>query len=186
MSLALTLVSVFLLLQNADFGAKFIDDLQALFGRLETSELDAAFQQAKAIRCSDLIGKSGEWRDVGFLNDNRNLAAWHYEDIDSVKSDPVRFVFSGMCSTEQAALRLATRYPVKESYDQFRKGTIPISKVAVRDNPPVSVLFDKSTNSYTFQLPFLYAEGTTRSETTYTLTPPTAASRPEAGLAAEF
>src|SRR5215510_1169775 len=186
MSLAAILVSVFLLLQNPDFGARFLDDLQTLFGRLEASELDSAFQRAKAIRCSDLIGKSGEWKDVGFLNDNRNLAAWHYEDIDSVKSDPVRFVFSGMCSTEQASLRLATRYPVKESYEQFRKGTIPLSKVAVRDNPPVSVLFDRSTDSYTFQLPFLYAEVASRAETTYTLTPPTAASRPEPGLAAEF
>jgi hypothetical protein len=186
MSLPGILVSAFLLLQNPDFGAKFLDDLQTLFGRLETSELDSAFQRAKAIRCSDLIGKSGEWRDVGFLNDNRNLAAWHYEDIDSVKSDPVRYVFSGMCSTEQSALKLATRYPIKESYDQVRKGTIPISKVAVRDNPPVSVFFDKSTNSYTFQLPFLYAEGASRAETTYTLMPPTAASKPEAGLADEF
>src|SRR5215471_12660763 len=186
MSLAGVLVSVFLLLQNSDFGARFLDDLQTLFGRLEASELDSAFQRAKAIRCSDLIGKSGEWKDVGFLNDNRNLAAWHYEDIDSVKSDPVRYVFSGMCSTEQAALKLATRYPIKESYDQVRKGTIPISKVAVRDNPPVSVFFDKSTNSYTFQLPFLYAEGASRAETTYTLMPPTAASKPEAGLADEF
>jgi hypothetical protein len=186
MSLALILVWVVLLLQNPDFGAKFIDDLQRLFGRLETSELDSAFQRAKAIRCSDLIGKSGEWKDVGFLNDNRNLAAWHYDDIDSVKSDPVRYVFSGMCTTEQAPLRLGTRYPIKESYDQFRKGTIPISKVAVRDNPPVSVFFDRSTNSYTFQLPFLYAEGASRAETTYTLTPPTAGSKPEAGLTEEF
>jgi hypothetical protein len=186
MSLAGILVSVFLLLQSSDFGVKFLDDLQTLFGRLETSELDSAFQQAKAILCSDLIGKNSEWKDVGFLNDNRNLAAWHYEDIDSVKSDPVRYVFSGMCSTEQAPLRLATRYPVKESYDQFRKGTIPMSKVALRDNPPVSVFFDKSTNSYTFQLPFLYAEGVSRAETTYTLMPPTAASKPEAGVAEEF
>src|SRR5215467_7542277 len=186
MSLAGVLVSVFLLLQNSDFGARFLDDLQTLFGRLEASELDSAFQRAKAIRCSDLIGKSGEWRDVGFLNDNRNLAAWHYEDIGSVKSDPVRYVFSGMCSTEESALKLATRYPIKENYDQVRKGTIPISKVAVRDNPPVSVFFDKSTNSYTFQLPFLYAEGASRAETTYTPVPPSAASKPEAGLAEEF
>jgi hypothetical protein len=186
MSLPGILVSVFLLLQNPDFGAKFLDDLQTLFGRLETSELDSAFQRAKAIRCSDLTGKSGEWKDVGFLNDNRNLAAWHHEDIDSVKSDPVRYVFSGMCTTEQAPLRLATRYPISESYNQFRKGTIPVSNVAVRDNPPVSVFFDKSTNSYTFQLPFLYAEGASRAETTYTLMPPAAASKPEAGLAEEF
>src|SRR5215471_12147949 len=109
-------ISVFLLWQNADFGAKFLDDLQTLFGRLETTELNSAFQRAKAIRCSDLLGRSGVWKDVGLLNDNRNLAAWHYEDIDSVKDDPVRFVFSGMCSTDQAALRLATRYPIKESF----------------------------------------------------------------------
>src|SRR5262245_18888170 len=156
MPLAWILASAFLLLQNPDFGAKFLDDLQTLFGHLETSELDSAFQRAKEIRCSDLLGKSSdmsganasatarslqEWKNVGFLNDNRNIAAWHYEDIDSVKDDPVRYVFSGTCTNEQAPLRLTTRYPFKDSYDQFRKGTIPISKVAVRDNPPVNVSY---------------------------------------------
>src|SRR4051812_10633872 len=92
------LVSLFLLMQNADFGTKFLDDLKTLFGRLETSELNAAFQKAKAIRCSDLIGKSGEWKTVGFLNDNRTLANWHHEDIDSVKSDLSLHVFSGRCT----------------------------------------------------------------------------------------
>jgi hypothetical protein len=186
MPITRTLAFLFLLFQTPDFGEKFLDDLQTLFGRLEVSELDHAFREAKPIRCSDLIGRSGEWKNVGFLNDNRNLAAWHHEDIDSVKSDPVRYVFSGMCTNEQAPLKLATRYPIKESYDQFRKGAIPFSKVAVRDNAPVSVLFDRPTNSYTFQLPFLYAEGKTRAETTYTFTPPTAGSRAEVGFAAEF
>jgi len=186
MQIARTLAFLFLLLQNPDFGEKFVDDLQRLFGRLEVSELDHAFQEAKPIRCSDLIGRTGEWKNVGFLNDNRNLAAWHHEDIDSVKNDPVRFVFSGMCTNEQSPLRLATRYPVKESYDQFRKGAIPFSKIAVRDNAPVSVFFDRPTNSYTFQLPYLYAVGATRAETTYTFTPPTSGSRVEVGFAAEF
>lgn len=186
MPIARTLAFLFLLLQNPDFGEKFVDDLQRLFGRLEVSELDHAFQEAKPIRCSDLIGRTGEWKNVGFLNDNRNLAAWHHEDIDSVKNDPVRFVFSGMCTNEQSPLRLATRYPVKESYDQFRKGAIPFSKIAVRDNAPVSVFFDRPTNSYTFQLPYLYAEGATRAETTYTFTPPASGSRVEVGFAAEF
>jgi hypothetical protein len=186
MILAPVLASALLFLQAPDFGEKFLDDLQTLFGRLDVSELDHAFRQAKAIRCSDLIGRSGEWKNVGFLNDNRNIAAWHYEDIDSVKSDPVRYVFSGMCGSDQAPLRVATRYAIKDSYEQFRRGAIPLSKVAVRDNPPVSVFFDKPTDSYTFQLPFLYAEGRTRAETTYSLMPPTANSRIESGLAEEF
>jgi len=185
MSLLPALVSVFLLWQDPDFGAKFLADLQTLFGHLETSELDKAFQRAKAIRCSDLVGRSGEWRDVGFLNDNRNIAAWHYEDIESVKTDPVRYVFSATCTSEQAPLKLSTRYPIQESFNQLRKGRIPMSRVEVRNNPPVSVIFDRTTNSYTFQLPFLYPEGS-GAETTYTLTPPTAGSRPEAGVAAEF
>jgi len=185
MSLLPALVSLFLLWQEPDFGAKFLNDLKTLFGHLETSELDKAFQRAKAIRCSDLVGRSGEWRDVGFLNDNRNIAAWHYEDIDSVKTDPVRYVFSGTCTSEQAPLKLATRYPIQESFDQLRKGKIPMSRIDVRDNPPVSVIFDRPTNSYTFQLPFLYRQGS-GAETTYTLTPPTNASRPEPGVATEF
>src|SRR5262245_12970130 len=101
MSFLPVLVSMLLFWQDADFGAKFLADLQTLFGHLETSELNTAFQRAKAIRCSDLVGRSGEWRDVGFLNDNRTIAAWHYEDIDTVKTDPVRYVFSGTCTSEQ-------------------------------------------------------------------------------------
>src|SRR5689334_22685932 len=36
---------------GGDFGSKFFDDLRSLFGRLQQSELDRAFQRAKPIHC---------------------------------------------------------------------------------------------------------------------------------------
>src|SRR6266446_4506562 len=79
---------------GGDFGSKFFDDLRSLFGRLQQSELDRAFQRAKPIHCSDLVGQTGEWKEVAFLNDDRNLGDWHFDSIQEVKSDLAAFVFS--------------------------------------------------------------------------------------------
>ena len=80
---------------NGDFGRKFFEDLRSLFGRLQRSELDGAFRRAKAIHCSDLAGQKAEWKEVAFLNDDRKLGDWHYDNLEDVKSDLVAFVFSG-------------------------------------------------------------------------------------------
>src|SRR5690242_2826597 len=86
---------------RGDFGSKFFDDLRSLFGRLQRSELDRAFQGAKPIRCSDLAGQAGEWKEVAFLNDDRKIGEWHYEKLEDVKGDLVAFVFSGNCRGEE-------------------------------------------------------------------------------------
>src|SRR5689334_8334293 len=65
--------------ENGDFGSKFFEDLGALFGRLQKSELQRAFQRAKPIECSDLVGQAGEWKEVAFLNDDRRLGDWHFD-----------------------------------------------------------------------------------------------------------
>ena len=69
------------------FGTKFFDDLTTLFGRLQKSKLDTAFQGAKAVRCADLL--DAEWKEVAFLNDDRSFAAWHYQTIEQVRNDLV-------------------------------------------------------------------------------------------------
>ena len=74
------------------FGTKFFDNLTTLFGRLQKSKLDTVFQDAKAVRCADLL--DAKWKEVGFLNDDRNLMAWHYQTIEQVRDDLVRYAFS--------------------------------------------------------------------------------------------
>src|SRR5215471_20340592 len=88
--------------ENGDFGSKFFEDLGALFGRLQKSELQRAFQRAKPIQCSDLAGQAGEWKEVAFLNDDRRLGDWHFDSIEEVKRNLVTFAFTGTCSTDQA------------------------------------------------------------------------------------
>ena len=166
------------------FGTKFFDNLTTLFGRLQKSKLDTVFQDAKAVRCADLL--DAKWRQVGFLNDDRNLMAWHYQTIEQVRDDLVRYVFSGACPNNRSPLKLTTSYPVGESLEQFIAGKGPLSKVVVRENESVKASFDRSTNSYKFQLPFLYLEERLVGQPIYTLTPPTAASKPASDTAEEF
>lgn len=172
--------------ESGDFGSKFFEDLGILFGRLQQSELDRAFQRAKPAHCSDLVGQTGEWKEVAFLNDDRKLGDWHYSNIDDVKRDLAAFVFSGACRGEAGPVKVATSYPVEESYDRFKEGKIPFSKIVINDNDPVSVIFDRTTEAYIFQLPYLYLESTTNSDVVYTLTPPRIISRPETTVALEF
>ncbi len=164
--------------QEKDFGTKFFDDLRKLFGRLQQSELDQAFRRANAVRCSELVSQTGEWKQVAFLNDDRKLGDWHYDDIDEVKKDPTKYVFSGSCLGEQGAVKVSTSFPIQESYRT--------SRVEVRNNGPVSVLFDSASNAYTFLLPYLYLDGKNASGTLYTEHPPLFTSKPEPSVSEEF
>ena len=169
-----------------DFGSKFFDDVRSLFGRLQQSELEKAFERAKPVHCSDLAEQTGEWKEVAFLNDDRKLGDWHYDNIEDVKRDLVAFVFSGNCRGNEGPLRVATSYPVTESVEQFQQGRIPFSQIIINDNDPVGVTFDRSTGAYTFQLPYVYSERKNGTDIVYTLTPPRKTSNPEPGIAIEF
>jgi len=169
------------------FGTKFLDDLTTLFGRLQKSKLDTVFHDAKAVRCADLL--DAKWRQVGFLNDDRNLMAWHYQTIEQVRDDLVRYAFSGACPNNRSPLKLTTSYPVRESREKYIAGKGPLSNVVVRENESVKASFDRSTNSYEFRLPFLYLGRRLAGQsidTLYTLTPPRAASKPVSDTAEEF
>ena len=172
--------------ENGDFGTKFFDDLRSLFGRLQQSELDRAFQRANSIRCSDLVGQTGEWKEVAFLNDDRKLGDWHFDNIEEVKRDLVAFLFSGTCRGEDGPIRVATSFPIQESSQKFQEGKIPFSKIEINHNDPVSALFDRATGAYTFELPCVYAERKNGTDDVYTLTPPRTTSKPEPGIAIEF
>lgn len=172
--------------EGGDFGSKFFDDLRGLFGKLLQSELDRAFQRARPAQCQDLISQKGEWKQVAFLNDDRTLGDFHYTNIDEVKNDPVQFVFAGACRTIDGPVKVYTSYPVEESYRKYRERRIPFSQVVVSDNDPVSVMFDKPTDTYVFQLPYLYLERKDRDGALYTLTPPLLTSRPDSSVSEEF
>jgi hypothetical protein len=75
---------------------------------------------------------------------------------------------------------------VRESFEQVIAGKAPLSKVVVRENESVKASFDRSTNSYKFQLPFVYLEQRLVGQSVYTLMPPTAASKPASDTAEEF
>jgi hypothetical protein len=164
--------------QDKDFGSKFFDDLRRLFGRLQQSELDLAFRRANPVRCSELVSQTGEWKQVAFLNDDRKLGDWHHDNIDDVKKDPAKYVFSGSCRGEQGPVKLTTSFPVQET---FKKPPL-----VVRNNDPVSVFFDSATNAYTFQLPYLYLESKEASGSLYTEHPPLLTSKVETDVSEEF
>jgi hypothetical protein len=176
--------------ESGDFGTKFFDDLRSLFGRLQRGDLDRAFQRAQAVHCSDLVEEKGEWKQVAFLNDDRKLGDWHFDSIDQVKQDLVKYVFTGRCSSAQSPVRVATSYPVQETFERFQQGRIPLSKVVISDNDPVSVVFERTSEAYVFDLPYLYrdtnAEVRNRADQIYTLTPPLTTSKPDPTVTNEF
>ncbi len=172
--------------ETGDFGSKFFEDLRSLFGRLQQAELDRAFQRARPIHCPDLVSQRGEWKQVAFLNDDRKLGDWHYDSLAEVKNDLASFVFSGVCRSDDGPVKVATSYPVEETFKRYAEGRIPLSEVVISDNDPVTAMFDRFGETYTFQLPYLYLERKDNLGALYTLTPPTLSSRPEPGVAEEF
>lgn len=169
-----------------DFGSKFFEDLRKLFGELQRTDLDRALQRAKPIRCTDLVAARGEWKQVAFFNDDRTLGDWHHSTIDDVRRDLSTFVFSGVCRGQTGPVRISTSFPIEDSIDKAAESKVPLSKIEVRNNNPVSVFFDGRTESYTFQLPYLYLHSKGPSGNLYSLMPPRAASRPETDVAEEF
>jgi hypothetical protein len=176
--------------QRGDFGSKFFADLRSLFGELRESELARAYQRATAIRCSDLASGKGEWKEVAFLNDDRDLGDWHFDTIEQVKGDLASLVFSGSCFDDMSSVKVASSYPVQETVDRFHEGKLPFGQIVISDNDAVSVTFNRSENAYTFQLPYLYREprhgASEGSNELYTLYPPLNTSQPDRTVAEEF
>src|SRR5439155_16396402 len=75
-------------------------------------------------------------------------------------------------------VKVGTSFPIQESYKR--------SRVLVRDNDPVSAIFDPAGNAYTFLLPYLYLERKEASDALYTENPPMMSSKPERDVSEEF
>jgi hypothetical protein len=163
-------------------GSKFFDDLRSLSGFNEQTD------RASSVRKRSTVRPRGRRASRKAFNDDRRLGDWHFDSIDEVKRDLVTFVFSGNCSTQQGPVKVLTSYPVQESFDKFQKGQIPFSKVVIKGNDPVSVIFDRPSEAYIFELPYLYLEkrNSTGTGNIYTLTPPLTTSKPDPDVAEEF
>ena len=102
--------------QNDDYGGKFFDQLQRIFGRFRDSDLKRVFESARPVQCSELVTDKGEWREVAFFNENRKLGDWYRKRLEEVKGDLAVYIFKGGCSGPRSALQVTTKFPVEASY----------------------------------------------------------------------
>src|SRR5689334_1478120 len=88
--------------EKIDLGAKFTLQLRKVFGRFRHADLQIVFDNAHPIQCSDLVSDNGEWREVGFFNENRGLGGWFKTSMKEIKSKLDVYTFSGICSRQQS------------------------------------------------------------------------------------
>ena len=68
---------------------------------------------------------------------------------------------------------LTTKFPVVESFEAYKHGTIGPEEVEVNVNAPVTVSFDSANQAYTFDLPYLFLINHQGNSSIYSLQPPT-------------
>ncbi len=158
--------------EESAYGSKFFDQLRAIFGRFRDADLQRAFQEARPIGCSELVGRKGEWRTVAFFNENRELGDWCRESLEEVKDDLAVYTFKGACSGDQGTVQVSTEYPTVESIKAYNRHEIDLDHVDVTVNDPVSATLNPRTLAYTFELPYLFLTGQQGSTKIYSLTAP--------------
>ena len=148
---------------DQDFGPKFFEQLQRMFERYNNGDVHHAFQMARPVGCSELIGDNSEWRYVAFFSGRAKFGNWYQEDLNAIKADPAMYIFKGMCKDKQSLLQVTTKVPVADSRD-------------VKVNPPVTAHFKTDNKSYTFDLPYLFREKV-NGDSVYTFNPKHASDR---------
>ena len=151
------------------YDSKFFQALKAVFDNFGEVDLQRAFQSAQPITCSELVGN---WRQAAFFNEDRNLERWYFKSFEEVQAELSRYIFSGACPSQSAALDLATRFPIRESVEAYNRSQIEFDRIAFKLNPPVKATFDNKARVYTFELPYLYPTGIR--DNTFTLLPQSA------------
>jgi hypothetical protein len=157
------------------FDAKFFEALKTLFDDFSSSDLQRAFQAAQPIRCSELLG---EWRPAAFFNDDRNLERWFHQTFDEVQAELARYSFRGRCDSESASVDVTSRYPIRESVDDYNLQKISFDKIAYKANAAVGATFDSRARTYKFSLPYLYLIGRKDGTNQYSLVPPNSSLKP--------
>jgi hypothetical protein len=138
------------------YGARFFDQLRAIFGRFRDSDLQRAFQEAQPIQCSELVGRKGEWRQVAFFNEDRTLGDWCRESLEEVKVDLAVFTFKGICSGNRSEISVATEFPTDAGIKALNDRTIAPDQIDITVNDPVNAVLDPRTMAMTFDLPYLF------------------------------
>jgi hypothetical protein len=153
------------------YGSKFFEQLRTIFGRFRDSDLERVFEEAQQIQCSELLGRSGQWRPVAFFNEDRSLGDWCRENLEEVKSDLSVYTFKGDCSPKKPVVEVGTEFPVAESYESYRQKRIELDQIDVIENDPVRATLDGRTKAYTFELPYLFLDSS-GPRPLYTFVPP--------------
>jgi hypothetical protein len=138
------------------YGSKFFDQLRSIFGRFRDADLEHVFQEAKPIECSELVGRTGEWHQVAFFNENRKLGDWCKQSLEEVKGDLVVYTFKGTCSGDRGRIRVGTEFPIADSIEAYDRKEIGFDQVEVNVNDPVDAVFDSRTKALAFELPYLF------------------------------
>ena len=159
--------------EQIDLGAKFSQQLRRVFGLFRNADLQQVFESAQPIQCSDLVSDNGEWREVGFFNENRGLGNWFRTSIKEIRSKLDVYTFSGPCSSsrQQSPISVATRFPVDSSLRAYQHGEIRFSDIEVKSNASVVATFERETKAYTFDLPYLFRVSDPNASPLYALSP---------------
>lgn len=157
--------------QGIDLGAKFSQQLRRVFGLFRNADLQQVFESAQPLQCSDLVSDNGEWREVGFFNENRGLGNWFKTSIKEIRSKLDVYTFNGPCSRQQTPISVATRFPVDRSLRAYQRGEIRFSDIEVKSNAPVVATFERETKAYTFDLPYLFRVSDRDASPLYALSP---------------
>jgi hypothetical protein len=158
--------------EESAYGSRFFEQLRSIFGRFRDADLQHAFQEAKPIECSELVGRNGEWRSVAFFNEDRSLGDWSRESLKEVKSDLAVYTFSGTCRGDRGTVQVASEFPTAASMEAYIHRRIDLNEVDVTVNNPVNAVFDTRTMAYTFELPYLFLTGRQSSRNVYSLIAP--------------
>lgn len=158
--------------EESQYGRRFFVQLRGVFGRFRETDLERAFDKAQPIQCSELVNDKGEWRTVAFFNEKRELGDWYRANFDEVKRDLSVFMFKGPCRGEHGPVQLSTKFPVTESVEAFNEDRIRLDEIEINVNAPIRASFDVPSNSYTFDLPYLFLVSRNDNERLYSLAPP--------------
>jgi len=159
--------------EQPDSDARFVRQVRRIFGQFRHADLQQLYKTAQPVMCSELVSDNGEWREVGFFNENRGFGNWFRTSIAEIRSQLDVYKFEGSCDRETSPLRVTTRFPLDQSLKANREGLIPFDEIKIRVNAPVTGHFEKRTEAYVFDLPYLYRVSDTNTHPLYALSPRT-------------
>lgn len=158
--------------QRTENEARFLLQMRRIFGEFRHADLQQVFKAAQPVTCSELVSDNGEWREVGFFNENRGLGGWFRTSIAEIRSHLDLYKFAGTCEKETSVLGVTTSFPVDESLNAYREHHIAFDRIEVKTNAPVTAHFDRATDAYAFDLPYLFRVSPRNSDPLYALSPP--------------